>query len=55
MKKILLISLIYLSSCSSNIISYNEDITFSDDLTFKEFKNKLNEYAIINTYPNIDN
>ena len=55
MKKILLISLIYLNSCSSNTISYNDDIMFNEDLTFDEFKNKLNEYAKIKSYPNIDN
>ena len=55
MKKILLISLIYLNSCSSNIISHKDDIIFTEDLTFDEFKNKLYEYAKINTYPNIDN
>tara|TARA_Y100000022_G_scaffold113910_1_gene98349 strand:- start:640 stop:798 length:159 start_codon:yes stop_codon:yes gene_type:complete len=51
MKKFFLI-LLFLSSCSSNEIvdSYN----FSDNMTFDEFKIKLENYAINNPYPQID-
>tara|TARA_B100001059_G_C17531903_1_gene425974 strand:+ start:400 stop:570 length:171 start_codon:yes stop_codon:yes gene_type:complete len=31
------------------------DINFSDDLSLKEFKIKLEDYANNNPYPNIDN
>jgi hypothetical protein len=31
------------------------DINFFDDMTFEEFKNKLEEYAENSPYPNIDN
>jgi hypothetical protein len=31
------------------------DINFSDDITFEQFKNKLEEYAENSPYPNIDN
>ncbi len=55
MKKILLISLIYLNSCASNITSNKENVTFTEDLTFNEFINKLNEYDKIKLYPNIYN
>tara|TARA_B100001057_G_scaffold454810_1_gene500878 strand:+ start:2247 stop:2420 length:174 start_codon:yes stop_codon:yes gene_type:complete len=57
MKKILII-IILISGCSS----YKEepknnfaDIKFSDDLSIEQFRNKLNEYAENNPYPNIDN
>jgi|TARA_B100000035_G_C20916390_1_gene516440 hypothetical protein len=51
MKKFFLI-LLFLSSCSSNEIvdRYN----FSDNMTFDEFKIKLENYAINNPYPQID-
>ncbi len=53
MRKILLISLILLSSCSSSIKKSN--VNFSNDMDFEEFKVKLDEYAKTNSYPNINN
>ena len=57
MKKLLII-FILLTGCSAqndksgkNIL----DIKFSDDMSFDEFKIKLEEYANNNPYPNIDN
>ena len=32
-----------------------ENVNFSKNLTFEEFKIKLDEYANSNPYPNIDN
>jgi len=46
------IVLFFLISCSSNETKNNFD--FSNDMTFNEFKTKLDEYAINNPYPNID-
>ena len=57
MNKYLLIFL-FLTSCSSNIDTTQknfQDLDFSNDLTFKEFKEKLEEYAKSQPYPNIDN
>ena len=48
----------FLISCSSKneIIQNNfQNLSFSDVLTFEEFKEKLEEYAKNQTYPNIDN
>ena len=45
-------------SCSSkNEITQNnfQNLSFSNDLTFEEFKEKLEEYAKNQTFPNIDN
>ena len=56
MNKYLLIFL-FLISCSSNsdITRKNfQNLDFSDDLTFGEFKEKLEEYAKSQPYPNID-
>jgi hypothetical protein len=57
MKKLLIIFFLT-ASCSM----YNDkleknfsDINFSDDMTFEEFKNKLEEYAENSPYHNIDN
>ena len=52
MKKLLLIILFFLMSCSST--STIKSLNFSDDMTFDEFKVKLEEYAKKNPYPNID-
>jgi len=57
MNRYLLIFL-FLISCSSNsdITKKNsQELDFSDDLTFEEFKEKLEEYAKNQPYPNIDN
>ena len=57
MNKYLLIFL-FLISCSSNSdITQKkfQNLDFSNDLTFEEFKEKLLEYAKNQPYPNIDN
>ena len=57
MKKFLII-IILISGCSSYKEEPNNnlsDIKFSDDLSIDQFRNKLNEYAENNPYPNIDN
>ena len=57
MNRYLLIFLL-LISCSSNsdITQKNsQELDFSNDLTFEEFKEKLEEYAKNQSYPNIDN
>ena len=54
MKKLLLIILFFLISCTSQNSAKN-DFNFSHDMDFDEFKIKLEEYAQKNPYPNIDN
>ncbi len=57
MNKYLLIFL-FLISCSSNsdITQKNfQNLDFSNNLTFEEFKEKLEKYAKTQPYPNIDN
>ena len=47
----------FLISCSSKneIIQNNfQNLNFSNDLTFEEFREKLEEYAKSQPYPNID-
>ena len=51
MKKIFII-LLFFTSCSSIETVQNHDI--SDDLSFDEFKSKLQNYAENSPYPNID-
>ena len=57
MKKLLIIFFLTVS-CSMNNDKLEKnfsDINFSDDMTFEEFQNKLEEYAENSPYPNIDN
>lgn len=57
MKKLLIIFFLT-TSCSMNNDKLEKnfsDINFSDDMTFEEFQNKLEEYAENSPYPNIDN
>ena len=57
MKKLLTIFFLT-ASCSMNNDKLEKnfsDINFSDDMTFEEFQNKLEEYAENSPYPNIDN
>ena len=57
MKKLLII-FFFTVSCSMNndkLENNFSDINFSDDMTFEEFQNKLEEYAENSPYPNIDN
>ena len=56
MKNYLLIMFIFISSCSGNF-SDNEirkNYIFSDEMTFDEFKLRLEEYAKNSPYPNPD-
>ena len=52
MNRILLIVVIFLASCSKNIIS--NDIDFNKELSLEEFKLKLDKYIKYSSYPNID-
>ncbi len=56
MIKRLLFLILFLNSCSGNSEKLNlqNDFQFNDNLSFEEFKTKLDEYAIKNPYPNID-
>ena len=56
MIKKLLFLILFLSGCSGNSEKLNlqNDFQFNDNLSFEEFKTKLDEYAIKNPYPNID-
>ena len=57
MKKFLIVFFLT-ASCSMNndkLENNFSDLNFSDDMTFEEFKNKLEEYAENSPYPNIDN
>ena len=56
MKKIILIFFL-LSGCSYNQIKNTNNLSniiFSNDLSFEEFKIKLDEYATNSPYPKID-
>jgi hypothetical protein len=57
MKKILFIIIFTLTACSTNnsTIKNVENIKFSDDISFEEFKSKLKVYATNSPFPNIDN
>ena len=53
-----LLFFLFLISCnsSSEVTQKNfQNLDFSNDLTFEEFKEKLEEYAKKQPYPNIDN
>ena len=52
MNKLFIIITFFLTSCSLN--SSRNYFDFSNQMSFDEFKNKLEEYAINNPYPNID-
>ena len=57
MKKLLIIFFLNVSCSINNDKLENNfsDINFFDDMTFEEFKNKLEKYAENSPYPNIDN
>ncbi len=55
--KRLLIIFILITGCSTNndkLSNNNLNIKFSDNMSFEEFKVKLEEYANNSPYPNID-
>ena len=56
MKKIYFLLILFLVACSSNIqeSNLNKKFTFSENMSFEEFKVNLKRYANQSTYPNID-
>ena len=55
MKK--LIFFLFLTSCVAQNANYNKNnvtINFNEHLSFEEFKNLLEKYSKISSYPNID-
>mgnify|MGYP001181640001 FL=1 len=55
MKKILFLALFFMLSCTTSSVS-KKDLNFNDfdEISFENFKLKLNEYAKKSTYPQID-
>ena len=56
--KYLLILLLLLNSCvikKNKVLNKQLDIDFNKEMTFEEFKIKLEEYSNNSPYPNIDN
>ena len=58
MKKKLFISLLFLLLCGCSVNkkenNLNNNINFSDELTFEEFNYKLEVYSKISNYPDIN-
>ena len=58
MKKNLFISLLFLFICGwikkEKENNFNNNINFSDELTFEEFSYKLDVYSKISNYPDIN-
>ena len=52
MKKILVIILFFFVSCASS--PSKNKLIFSDEMTFEQFKLKLNEYVKNNPYPDVN-
>ena len=52
MNKFLFLTIFLLASCSSYDVKNN--INFSDQMSFEEFRIQLEEYAKNNPYPKID-
>ena len=52
MKKILVIILFFFVSCTSS--PKKNELTFSEEMTFEQFKLKLNEYVKNNPYPHVN-
>ena len=52
MIRFLIIAIFILSSCSTHNVK--NEINFSDQMSFEEFRNQLWEYATNNPYPKID-
>tara|TARA_Y100000591_G_C21599848_1_gene577457 strand:- start:36 stop:209 length:174 start_codon:yes stop_codon:yes gene_type:complete len=57
MRKILILFFIFLTACSyKNIKDEGKyDFDYSDNMSFKEFKIKLEQYTKSSSYPDIDN
>tara|TARA_Y200000002_G_C22555497_1_gene610117 strand:+ start:794 stop:967 length:174 start_codon:yes stop_codon:yes gene_type:complete len=56
MKKFLLVISFFLISCTNNISSnsFDNELDFSKEMSFDEFKSKLEIYAKNKSFPNID-
>ena len=56
MKNFLIFIIIFISACNYKVTNKDtiNNITFSDDINFEQFKVKLKEYAENSSYPNID-
>ena len=52
MRSFIILILFFLTSCSSNMS--RNDFNITNEMSFQEFKIKLNEYAENNPYPNIN-
>tara|TARA_Y100000996_G_scaffold363796_1_gene307699 strand:- start:343 stop:516 length:174 start_codon:yes stop_codon:yes gene_type:complete len=57
MKKLFIIIIILFNGCSSSFDKkeVKNNFIFSNEMTFEEFKLKLEEYVENNSYPNPDN
>ncbi len=53
MKKILLLAILFISSCSSSLPP-KSNFNLTDEINFDEFKLKLEEYAKKNPYPSLN-
>ena len=56
--KYMLILLLLLNSCvikKNKVLNKQLDLNFNEEMTFEEFKIKLEEYSNNSPYPNIDN
>ena len=56
--KYLLILLLLLNSCvikKDKVLNKQLDLNFNEEMTFEEFKIKLEEYSNNSPYPNINN
>ena len=56
--KYMLILLLLLNSCvikKSKVLNKQLDLNFNEEMTFEEFKIKLEEYSNNSPYPNINN
>jgi hypothetical protein len=57
MKKMILVIIFFLSACTTDSAKNNfkNDLNFTNDMSFDEFKAKLKIYVKNSSYPNIDN
>tara|TARA_A100001015_G_scaffold302302_1_gene390343 strand:+ start:3656 stop:3835 length:180 start_codon:yes stop_codon:yes gene_type:complete len=59
MKYIIFFLVFFMSSCSNGIqkknLNYDLDLFKNKDISFDEFRIKLEEYARNSSYPNLDN
>ena len=56
--KYMLILLLLLNSCvikKNKVLNKQLDLNFNEEMTFEEFKIKLEEYSKISPFPNINN